>query len=392
MWKNFCLSLALVLASAQVALANKVVVQQARNEYVTACINAGGLKEICTCGFAKIEPELQPQELLDLSQSITSGIPPNELHIRKLAKATSICAKELKNKERQAAYAAQFAPTQSAASKQPPKLPPSLPSLTPPPSLPKLEDSPTEAADIIDLNEPALQDQPKADEPPVSSYTPKKLVYKGEYDGLFFNSVLKEDLKAMSAVADVMDNIDIINAEGNTPLMEAIKYGKVKSFGFLLSRGASAKARNLAGQTPLHLAIYYRQPAFTAQLVEAGADVNAVYEAGFNPLALAIMSNDYASLNLLLAHRAKPNALMPDGNSAIHVAAALGNTQAIEMLASYKSNMNLRSADGFTPLMVAAAHAKADAAQALIRFGADPSITDPAGRTASIIAQNVGAR
>jgi cytohesin len=76
--------------------------------------------------------------------------------------------------------------------------------------------------------------------------------------------------------------IDVQNADGNTPLLEAIGT-QSEAVRLLLSRGANPEIKNKLQQSPLELAaLYYKKGEITSALLSYGANAKTSYEKALN--------------------------------------------------------------------------------------------------------------
>jgi ankyrin repeat protein len=132
--------------------------------------------------------------------------------------------------------------------------------------------------------------------------------------------------------------IDLRDASGSTPLMEACAFGDVTLVRYLLKLKADPNATNKAGATPLMRAA--GNFAKTSALVKAGAEVNAVSALGNTALILA--------------------------------ARVSGASEAVQLLLKNGADINAANAYGVTPLVAAAASADSRTVRILVESGADP--------------------
>ena len=148
---------------------------------------------------------------------------------------------------------------------------------------------------------------------------------------------------------DAAAELDVLNAEGVTPLGMACAAGNWRLARFLLERGAKAEP---AGATP-------------ALLAAAGSE-----------------EDDAAGVQLLLKHKAKVDARDAHGRSALHEAALAGNVDALDALLAAGADANARDDQARTPLLDAARGAHAAALESLVAAGADVGALDAEGRGA----------
>ncbi len=112
--------------------------------------------------------------------------------------------------------------------------------------------------------------------------------------------------------ADAGGDLNRPNAQGITPLCDALRRGYGRLARVLIARGAGVDAPEASGCTPLHVVVGRGDLETARFLLERGARANAV--AGVvTPLALALARQDVALVKLLLRHRADPNVTPLEG-------------------------------------------------------------------------------
>ena len=137
------------------------------------------------------------------------------------------------------------------------------------------------------------------------------------------------------------------NAEGVTPLREAVASQQTSIVCLLLACGADANARTLGGGTAMHSAAGLGRADYVRMFLAAGADVRTADSAGYTPLMYATEGAGLDVIKLLVEHGA-------DGNEA-------------------------HRRDGQTPVLFAARGCKLDVVGYLLDRGADPYTEDAAG-------------
>ena len=123
---------------------------------------------------------------------------------------------------------------------------------------------------------------------------------------------------------------------GNSPLVDAVKLGNVKTVELLLKNGANVNTRDNDGKTPLHefflvsgpiLIRHINREVDLAQieaqiaemLVRNGADVNAIDKQGRTPLAMAVSLGNIKAVEFLLKNGANVNTQDNDGKTPLHM-------------------------------------------------------------------------
>jgi ankyrin repeat protein len=114
-------------------------------------------------------------------------------------------------------------------------------------------------------------------------------------------------------------------------LAKAIRDGDLKAVGAQLDAGVDVNVRDANGNTPLLLAAVYAGPECVELLLKKGADVNAANKAGATPLMRA--ATDFAKSKLLIDAGADVKTKSAFGKTAIMIAALkYGNSKAVKLL------------------------------------------------------------
>ena len=165
--------------------------------------------------------------------------------------------------------------------------------------------------------------------------------------------------------------VDARAAQGDAPLLDAVRAGDTAAVRALLGQGADVNAAEADGTTALHWASYRDDATTVELLLSAGADVEAANQYGARPLSLASAGGYTQTLAALLEAGADPT-LMTAGVPPILSAARTGNVDAVRLLARHGADVNAKEPlRGQTALMWAAAEDHPAVAQALIDLGAN---------------------
>lgn len=141
-------------------------------------------------------------------------------------------------------------------------------------------------------------------------------------------------------------DVNTVDKQGDTLLIQAVKRDMPQLFDFLLQHRARLNTRNSNGETALSIAAYHGLEQFVRRLVEAGAEINFF---GWPPLS-------YAAYN--------------------------GHTKIVDYLISRGAEVDGRTENGSTALFFAARFGHADTVKALLKQGADPTIINEHDETA----------
>lgn len=89
------------------------------------------------------------------------------------------------------------------------------------------------------------------------------------------------------------------NAIPQGTLHDAAEQGDSRLIRSLVADGANVDARDAQGQTPLIIAIRHRQLRAAAELIAAGASLNVETRAGWTPLSVAVKSGNPFMIELV---------------------------------------------------------------------------------------------
>ncbi|MBY0372584.1 MAG: ankyrin repeat domain-containing protein [Bryobacteraceae bacterium] len=192
--------------------------------------------------------------------------------------------------------------------------------------------------------------------------------------------------------------LNVVDANGMTPLHVAIDARQRACVSLLLQAGADRTVRDRKGRTPF-------EAAQAIPVVKDRADIMQLFwNAGAeNRMGAASAGPGVASLEhwatrkrpeiikLLLEMGADPNKVGSQGFQPIHDAVLADDAGVIRELVKRGTNVNAATKeDGLTPLHIAAAMGRMKALDALVSLGADGKIKDAKGRTAAEAAERAG--
>ena len=174
--------------------------------------------------------------------------------------------------------------------------------------------------------------------------------------------------------------------DGNTPLHHAARSSDPGVAALLRDAAAELDVLNADGVTPLGMACAAGNWRLARFLLECGAKPEP---AGATPALLAAAGSeedDAAGVQLLLKHKAKVDARDAQGRSALHEAALAGNVEALAALLAAGADVQARDDEGRTPLLDAARGVHLPIVETLIAAGADIAVIEDDGRGALALA------
>ena len=180
--------------------------------------------------------------------------------------------------------------------------------------------------------------------------------------------------------------------------------GDLKAVESLLKAGADPNFQKFSFTGPMHMAAQCDRVEVLKALIAAGGkvDLRSVWEVGdaqyrSTPLMRAVFFGASGSVRVLLDAGADPNlfeeirALPGPWERRTYVALTFSTTHDIvRMLLDAGADPNL-TGGGSTPLMSAAEERDPDKARMLLERGADPAARDSKGKSAAMVAKEVGA-
>jgi ankyrin repeat protein len=125
------------------------------------------------------------------------------------------------------------------------------------------------------------------------------------------------------------------NPSGNSPISEAITFGRAGVVRALIRAGAKTDLVERTGVNLLHWATITNRADVIPELASSGVEINAIDDAGFTPLmyAATIDFGDTATLKSLLAAGADRTIKNAAGRTALQEARRLGHTRMVRVLA-----------------------------------------------------------
>ncbi len=165
----------------------------------------------------------------------------------------------------------------------------------------------------------------------------------------------------------------------HTPLIQAIENPEIVEH--LLLSGADAQLQDIQGMTPLHWAIQKKSLESARLLIQYGARMNVRNNAGDTPLLMAV-KNGCSGVDLLLMHGADPNLADQIGETPLHHAASNDDCVAAKALITAGEEVSPVSMQGWTPLHVAAMNGSLSVLAVLLQSNAHVDLENKRSQTA----------
>jgi ankyrin repeat protein len=164
--------------------------------------------------------------------------------------------------------------------------------------------------------------------------------------------------------------VDAVDANGNTPLDEAVLHGQGDTVRVLLAHGADARrVHSESGRGPLHEASIKGFAALAQPLVDAGAGLAQKDRSGQTPLDLALAYKNGPTVAALLRLGSRPDNSAAAGE-AMEMATVRGRTEIARLLIDNGFDLNQPTRAGSTYLNDAALKGQGKMVALLLAKGA----------------------
>ncbi|XP_064384751.1 uncharacterized protein LOC135333672 isoform X2 [Halichondria panicea] len=190
------------------------------------------------------------------------------------------------------------------------------------------------------------------------------------------------DLSALQDAIKRGDDVNSVDEDEWTPLMEAASEGHTDCVRELLSSGAMVDLASKDGWTPLYWAAYGGHADCVRELLSSGAVVDLADKVGNTSLYVAAREGHTDCVRELLSSGAVVDLANKDGDTPLYVVASYGHTDCVRELLSSGAVVDPANKDGYTPLMRAAYWGQEDTVRELLLSGASPLCTTKRGKTA----------
>lgn len=189
----------------------------------------------------------------------------------------------------------------------------------------------------------------------------------------------------------LVDNIDIRDRWGDTPLSHSVQWEYADIVQALLSKGADVNHKNKQGGTALHRAVVSVEGlGIPTMLIASGADPNSSDLMGRTPLHDSVAWNRVDMVKFLNANGISVDARDRSGQTALHIATFSGHDEICTWLLEFGASPNVPDNNGRTPLYIAAENSWIGTIELLISKGAYLESRDNEGRTALYVALRTG--
>jgi len=171
--------------------------------------------------------------------------------------------------------------------------------------------------------------------------------HAGSYDD-FFSAVRRDNARDVKALLDRGFDPNTINLDGHFALMLALKdlsWNVVKAL--VAHPSTDVDIRNANDETPIMLAALKGRLDVVQALIDRDASLN---KPGWTALHYAASQSDPKVIQLLLDHFAYIDAESPNGTTPLMMAAMYANEDAVKILIDAGADVSLRNARGLSAL------------------------------------------
>ncbi|KAM9978798.1 hypothetical protein ACTFIY_012564 [Dictyostelium cf. discoideum] len=202
----------------------------------------------------------------------------------------------------------------------------------------------------------------------------------------FLQDVVNNRINKIRETLEVKEKCDRLlnshDAAKRTAVLYTAYHNYESLFDLLVSHGANINIVDFEGYSPLMKAIKVGNVVMAMKLINLGCEINTVSKEGYTPLQLAVLSNEKKIIKLLLEKKPKISVEKSESGSVLHAACGLRDLEIInELVKSEPLLLNTRDINNMTPLHIAIAYGNRSLALELIKLGSDVNVTANDGTT-----------
>lgn len=182
----------------------------------------------------------------------------------------------------------------------------------------------------------------------------------GSYDD-FFRAIIRDDARSLNSLINRGFDPNTPSPDLRHGLMMALSLPEpsvLAAQALVNAPGTDLNVRNAQGETPLMLAALKGQLGLAEQMIARGADVN---QPGWTPLHYAATGGSSAMVGLMLKHHAFVDAESPNGTTPLMMAAQYGSPEALKLLLEAGAQPQQKNQQGLSALEFAQRGVRPDA-------------------------------
>ncbi|GHU03446.1 hypothetical protein FACS1894158_01900 [Betaproteobacteria bacterium] len=162
-------------------------------------------------------------------------------------------------------------------------------------------------------------------------------VFAGAYEDME-EALIRSDANAVIDLLNRGMEVNTVDRQGNTLLIQSIRREMPELFDFLLQRRARVNMRNRNGETALSIAAYLGRASYVKRLVDAGAEINFF---GWPPLVYAAYNGHTEIVDYLIRRGADVNGKAENGSSALFFASRFGHLETVKALLKHRADLTI---------------------------------------------------
>lgn len=192
----------------------------------------------------------------------------------------------------------------------------------------------------------------------------QSLASAGSYDD-FFRAIIRDDARSLNSLLQRGFDPNTLAPDLRHGLMVALSLpdpSVAAAQALVNASGTDLNMRNAQGETPLMLAAIKGQLALAEQMIARGADVN---QTGWTPLHYAATGSSTAMVALMLKHHAFVDSESPNGTTPLMMAAQYGSPEAVKLLLASGAQPQQKNQQGLAALEFAKRGQRPDAIEIL---------------------------
>ena len=188
--------------------------------------------------------------------------------------------------------------------------------------------------------------------------------FAGSYED-FFTAIQRDDAPGVQQLLARGFDVNTLDPKGNIGLMLAIKEPAPKVAQVLAAAPKiDVNILSAQGESPLMLAALKGEIGLAELLIKKGADVN---KTGWTPLHYAATKGHLPMIRLLLENYAYIDAESPNGSTPLMMAGMYGTPEAVKLLIEEGADPMLKNQQGLTAQQFAQRGNRLDSAELLLK-------------------------
>lgn len=178
-----------------------------------------------------------------------------------------------------------------------------------------------------------------------------------------------------------VDGVNLVDAHGNTPLLNAVQSGAYEAVKYLIQGGADVNVVNKEGESPLFIAAKYGFYHSSFEILKSNPDLNYRAKSGMTALLISISTSHHEIAIDIINKGAIVDMSLPSGLSPLMMACQNQLNDVVKSLLDHNANVHLMTMTGETAMMYAGLVDNIDAMKLLLGAGASLSQANKRGIT-----------